>query len=121
MYVREKTSSSQLGDFGIIVQGIVAAAQAATLGAATAIQYSSTKKYLKTEKHTILRAGTAALALKKKELASRERLLRTRSQTELLSDVNIKKLVIIGSITVSALAVLGIVIYYMLTTGGEDE
>lgn len=121
MYVKEKTSSSQLGEFGIIVQGIVAAVQAATLGAATAVQYRSVKKYLKTEGQTVQLTGAAALKLKKQQLANRERLLRTQSQTALLSDTNIKKLVIIGSITVSALAVLGIVVYYMLAVGGEDE
>lgn len=120
MYIKEKTSN-QLGEFGILAQGIVATVQAAALGASAAIEHSSVKKYLRTEGKTIQLTGAAALAAKKQELADRERLLQIRSQTELLSDVNIKKLVIIGSITVSALTLLGIIVYYMSTVGGENE
>lgn len=121
MYVKEKSTPSQLGEFGFIQSIVIGAIQTASLGAATAVHSSSVKKYLKTEKHTVLRSGAAALELKKQELADRERLLQIGSQTELLKDVNIKKLVILGSVTVSVLTIIGVVIYYTLAVGGEDE
>lgn len=126
MYVKQPPPNhlgdfGDLGEFGIIVQGIVAAVQGVTLGVANAIEYSATKKYLKTEQHTVRRAGAEALQTKQEELALREAALRAKGQEALLSDESVKKLVIIGSVTAVSLSILGIAIYYILAVGGDDE
>ena len=120
MYVKESSQLGDLGEFGIIVQGIIGAVQSATYGVANALEYRATKKYLSKEKKTLRFETQSALDAKQKELANRERLLHLKGQDELTKDANVKKLVIIGGITASALAVLGIVIYCIVYLWAPD-
>jgi len=120
MYVRTKPTS-QLGEFGVLAQTIIGAVQSAALGAATAVDYSSVKKYLKKEKHTVRRAGAAALETKQEELAARKKALQAKGQTELLKDIKTKKLVILGGAVAIGLTILSIVIFYLLTVEDENE
>lgn len=106
--------------FGIIVQGIIGAAQAVALRSGEAHEYSAVKKYLKKEGHTQEREAHSALELKKRELATKEGLLRTEAETQMLADQSLKKVVIVGGVTAIALAILAFGLIIMFKSR-EDE
>jgi len=121
MYVTESSQLGEFGEFGIIIQGIVAAVQGVTLGAAAAVEHQGVKKYLKKEGRTFQIERDEALKVTKQHLANKERLLRVQGQIELTKDANVKKLVILGSVTLTVVTLVGLGAYYMVSVGDDDE
>lgn len=105
--------------FGIIVQGIIGAAQAIALRSGEAHEYSAVKKYLKKEGHTQQLESQTALQLKQRELAEREKLLQKEAATKLLADKKLKKVILVGGAVSIALTLLAFGLILALS-GGED-
>ena len=122
MYVVNNTRPTNLGNFGEFGywQFILAAVQGLTYGGAALKKHSATKKFLKKQGHTQQLTHAQQLALKKKELASKELLLDAKGKGELYEDQQLKKLVIITFVTIILVTVLGLGTYYFLSVGGED-
>jgi hypothetical protein len=115
-----KKVGSPFKGFGWIIQVVVGAIQSTALAVSDAVEYNRTKKYLKSIKGSQGMLHATLLENKKKELAFKEELLKTKEQTELLRDQKLKKLVIIGTITAIAVAFVAMVVIYSIAVGGED-
>ena len=107
--------------FGIIAQAIVGAVQGIALGSGKLHELSTVEKYLKKEKHTQQLSQSAALEQKRRELASKNRLLQVSGKTELLKDQQLKKLVIIGGGIAVVLTILAFGLIIAFTTGEDEE
>lgn len=107
-------SPTNLGEFGIIWQGIVGTIQAIGYATAAGQKYSATKKYLSSQERTQKIAHEAKNALKEGELALREQTLIKDAQKQIYEDQRIKRLVIISAVIVLVVAVVGLGSYYFL-------
>jgi hypothetical protein len=113
--------NKNFGEFGYVLPLVVGVAQHIGYATSVGLKYSGQKKYLKSEKHTQQMSQHAAMTLKQKELAAKQKLLEQKGQTELYKDVQLKKLVIITFVTLISVTVIGLGTYYALSVGGDDE
>lgn len=103
---------------GFLVDLAISSVEATAMGVSYAIQRDATDKNIKSTKNSQRQLLMHLEDVKQKELAVREKGLAYRIQTELLSNLSTKQLVLYSSITVVGLAILGTVIFVKVTDAG---
>ena len=100
------------GEFGFILATVVGVAEAAALGAATAIKHETAKKTISSSKQTQYSLLKTLEEAKRKEIETKEQLLVPKTTLEWIRDLGIRKLVILGGVTAVTLAALGMGVLY---------
>jgi len=90
------------------------------LATAAGVKAYDTKKYLKSQTRTQEMSYASQLELKQKELEAKRLLLQTQSNTGLYEDIQIKKLVILGSVSLIVVTILGLGIYYHFSVSDDE-
>jgi hypothetical protein len=107
-----KGNVSTLGEFGWLLEVIAGSVEGAALGTAWAVKRDALKKEQRKLKKSEKSKYSIVERAKAEELAVRERLLGTKSKTELYKDTTVKKLVILGGVTVVVITALTIGVLY---------